>query len=77
MKRTFVSNAETAKQVSDLALEMLARLDRSVALVQDTCSETEFKAYRRAAGRVMGEPVLELMNPLFEAHPSLKPKGLD
>ena len=77
MKRTFVSNAETAKQVSDVMLDVSSRLNESIILVQDTCSEDEFKDYRRAVGAVMGEILLEVLNPLYKQHPSLKPKGFD
>jgi hypothetical protein len=37
----------------------------------------EFKAYRRAVGGVMGEIVLEILNPLYKAHPSLKPTEME
>jgi hypothetical protein len=77
MKRTFVSNVETAKQVSDVMLDVSSRLNQSIILVQDTCSAEEFKDYRRSVGAVMGEILLEVLNPLYKQHPSLKPKGLD
>jgi len=32
---------------------------------------------RLAAAKVMGEMLLEVMNPLYREHPELKPEGLD
>ncbi|HIA1005765.1 TPA: hypothetical protein ACWO6X_004945, partial [Salmonella enterica subsp. enterica serovar Muenchen] len=38
--------------------------------------ENEFKAYREAVGFIMGEMLIKIMNPLYEKHPEIKPKGL-
>lgn len=65
-----------AQQVSDLMIEFQGRLNDSIIAVQENCSSEEFKAYRLAAGRVMGEMLLEVMNPLYARHPSLKPPEL-
>jgi hypothetical protein len=71
-----ITDELVAKQVGELMLEFGARLDASVALVRDNCSPEELKVYRRAAGKVMGEMLLEIMNPLYLQHPGLKPEGL-
>jgi hypothetical protein len=71
-----ITNKETATQISSLMLELAAKLDASVALVQDTCEEVEFNSYRRIAGNLMGTMLLEVMNPLYQTHPDLKPVGL-
>lgn len=68
---------EAAAKVVDLFLEFGARLDQSVSLVQQSSSESEFRIYRRSVGKLMGSMLLEIMNPIFEAHPDLKPEGLD
>jgi len=47
-------------------LEFGSRLDASVALVRDRCSVAEFKAYQKAAGRVMAKMLLEVMNLLYD-----------
>jgi hypothetical protein len=65
-----------ARQVSDLMLDISARLNRSVSLVQETVSAEEFALYRRAVGRIMGDILLEVLNPLYRDHPGLKPDGL-
>jgi hypothetical protein len=58
-------------------LECSARINDSIRLVQENCSPDEFKAYRLAAGRVMGEILMEDMNPIYQDHPDLKPEDLD
>jgi hypothetical protein len=71
-----IKDKEVAARVSQLMLEFGAKLDESVALAKLRCSEAEFKAYRAIVGRLMGEMLLEVMNPLYAEHPDLKPKEL-
>lgn len=71
-----IERKEVAKEISDLMLEMGRKLDASVALVQERCGAREFDAYRRAVGRIMGEMLLQVMNPLYQRHPELKPEKL-
>jgi hypothetical protein len=54
-------------------IEFRGCLDGSTATVRGRCSSEEFAAYRRAVGRIMGEILLEVLNPLYAEHPSLKP----
>jgi hypothetical protein len=71
-----IKNEHVAKQVSDLMVEFSQRINDSILLVQDNCSEEEFLAYRRTAGQVLGKIYLDIMTPLYQVHPSLKPEGL-
>ncbi|HEC9119087.1 TPA: hypothetical protein ACIBV0_000700 [Salmonella enterica subsp. enterica serovar Litchfield] len=66
----------TAILISDLMLRFGKELDESVAVVQSRCDEDEFKVYREAVGLIMGEMLIKIMNPLYEKHPEIKPKGL-
>jgi hypothetical protein len=66
-----------AESVSKLMLEFGARLDASVVTVRDRCSEAEFCAYRSAVGKILGDMLLDVMNPLYLQHPGLKPSGLN
>jgi len=72
-----IRDARIAKQVSDLMIEFSGRLDGSIATVRDQCSPEEFAAYRRAVGRIMGEMLLEVLNPLYAEHPALKPAEME
>ena len=71
-----IENKEIAKEIGKLMLEYGARLDASVALVRDHCTDDELRQYRKAVGKIMGEMLLEIMNPLYARHPDLKPKEL-
>jgi hypothetical protein len=74
---SMIDNEVTAAELSRLLLDVAARLDHSVELVRTTCSSDQFILYRRAIGRVMAEILLEILNPLYEQHPMLKPPELD
>ena len=71
-----IQNKETAKEISDLMLELGAKLNASVVLVRDTCEASEFNAYREAVGQLMGTMLIDVMNPLYSVHPELKPEEL-
>ncbi len=71
-----IENKAIARQLSELMLECGTRLDRSIELVKEHCSEQEFKVYRRAVGMIMGDMLLQVMNPIYVRHPGLKPKRL-
>jgi hypothetical protein len=51
-------------------------LDTSVAVAQDACAESEFLAYRRVIGNVLGEMWDEVIQPLLRKHPHLTPEAL-
>jgi hypothetical protein len=63
-----------AEKVLALMLEYSGKLDASVQLVKDTCTEQEFRHYRRAIGKIMGEMGVEIMWPIFKEHPELEPE---
>jgi hypothetical protein len=65
-----------AQQISTLMLEYGAKLDESVNLVRAHGSDEDFKKYREAVGRILGYMLLDIMNPLYEEHPDLKPPDL-
>lgn len=66
-----------ARSISDLMLDVTARLDTSLATVQERGSPEEFERYRDAVGRILGEILLEVLNPIYAEHPDLKPPGFD
>jgi hypothetical protein len=66
-----------AKQVSELMLHIGKQLDGSLHVIQSMCTPDEFKAYRQCIGKIMGEILLSVLNPLYAEHPALKPEELD
>jgi hypothetical protein len=71
------SHADTAKYVSDLMLDIPGRLDESVGIIKSSCTPEEEAAYRRSVGRILGRILLDVLNPLYAEHPSLKPQGFE
>jgi hypothetical protein len=67
---------EIAQQISSLMLEYAAKLNGSVELVMANASAEETQRYKRAVGTVMGEMLIEIMNPIYAEHPDLKPPQL-
>jgi hypothetical protein len=72
-----IHDEEVAKQVSDLMAGVCRRIEESLRLVQEKCSEEEFLRYQRAAASVMGYAYMDVLRPLYHEHPSLKPEGMD
>ena len=72
-----ISNSDVAKQISDLMLDIFRRVDESVATVKTKCPLDEALVYKKAVGRVAGPIVMEVLEPLYAKHPSLKPSNWD
>ena len=60
--------ARTLNEAKDLLLE-------SMSTVKETRPNVEYEAYHRAVGRVVAVMLFEIMEPLFDANPSIKPQG--
>ena len=72
-----ISSPEVAKRVNALMLEIGTKLNASIADVGSSCPEEEFMNYRRVVGKIMGAMLLDIMNPIYAAHPALKPSELE
>jgi hypothetical protein len=68
---------DVAHDVNNLMLDMGRKLDASLAQVQKSCSAAEFEQYRKVVGQIMGEILIEVMNPILLKHPQLKPAELN
>lgn len=71
-----IEDKDTARQVSELMIEVGRRLNDSVALVQGTSSDEDFGAYRTVIASLLGTMLVDVMNPLYAKHPDLKPDEL-
>jgi len=58
-------------------LDVGSRLDKSVGLVAEACTSEEFFEYRKAVAEIMGDILLNILNPIYKQHPGLRPPGLD
>jgi ubiquinone/menaquinone biosynthesis C-methylase UbiE len=68
-----IENAEVAGKVDEALREAYRVLDNSAALVRERCSEAETKNYLQQVGNVLYELIFRMMEPLYKAHPELKP----
>ncbi len=71
-----VQDELVAMKISELMLDIGERLDASILMVMENGSPQEFNEYRAIVGRLMGAILLEILNPLYSQHPSLKPPEL-
>ena len=69
-----ISNRETAKEVEKTMRQCSAALDESIRLVMDTCSEDEFKGYRKTIGQIMGTIYLDVRQPIHRRFPDWEPE---
>lgn len=67
---------DVAETINRLMLDYGAKLDSSVKLVMDTSSVEEFEKYRMAVAQIMGTMLVDIMNPIYQEHPELKPPEL-
>jgi hypothetical protein len=68
---------EVAEKLSVLLLQINAKLNDSVALVRDTCTNEEFETFRTEIGKIMGGLFLEVAERLYREHPLLRPEQLN
>jgi hypothetical protein len=64
-----------AQQIRSLMLDVTIRLDDSVGAATDHCREEEIRPYRDAVERIKEIMSHEILDPLYDAHPDLKPSS--
>jgi len=68
---------EAAKKIVDLMIKHGAEQNALLAEIQSICSNEEFQKYRRMIAQSMGSILLDVINPIVEMHPDLKPSQLE
>jgi hypothetical protein len=71
-----LSNKDTAAEVEKIVCECSATLNESIRRVMETCSDEEFKVYRRVIGQIMGSIYTDVMQPIHRRYLDLEPEGL-
>ena len=71
-----IEDKETARNVSKAFIEASGLLAESVAAVARTASADQLAEYKLAVGKVLGEMLFEIVNPLYGDHPDLIPNGM-
>lgn len=72
-----ITDGDIAKQVSESAAAVYRLINDALIAAKEHCPEHEFRRLRDGMGRVLGELLLEVLNPLYRDHPDLAPEGLE
>lgn len=72
-----IDNAQAAKYVSELFLDINERLTESVDKIEGACTPEEFQTYRRRVGTLVYSTFEQILVPIYRKHPSLKPPNLE
>ena len=72
-----IKDSEVATNVSQVLQDAFNHLGESMMQVNKTCSETEAAAYRQRIGDIFYIIVFDILEPLYEEHPQLKPVDWD
>lgn len=70
------ADKDLAEKVSKKILEINHLMSEAIGMVVEHGSANEKSAFCEAAGVVLGEMLINIMNPLYRKHPDLKPPEL-
>jgi hypothetical protein len=65
---------EVAASVNSKLRDCYQILEDSILEVNKNCSDDEAKNYRQKVGTIFSTIVFDLMEPLYQEHPELKPE---
>jgi hypothetical protein len=71
-----IKDKEVAAQINDLMIGITTKVIDSMLSVIEQCGPNEGAAYRQAAARAMGPLYSDVLFPLWEEHPELRPKHM-
>jgi hypothetical protein len=65
-----------SKKSLRFGVEARAEQDLVLSEIKPSCSDDEFKQYREMIGKSMGAMLLDVINPIVQKYPDLKPPQL-
>lgn len=68
---------DVAQSVLALMFEYGGKLNDAMLKIRETSDEEEFARYRRAIGNVLDSAFAQIIDPILEEHPDLKPDQLN
>lgn len=71
-----IKDHDIAEQIIDVLDDCSSRINETIRLVQEKCSDEKFQSYRKAARFVMGYIYTDVVAPLHKEHPDLEPPEL-
>lgn len=72
-----ISDKQLAADINDRVLRVNDLLNEMANLVQKNGLESELRPFCFAIGKVSGELLFSVANPLYREHPDLKPPEMD
>jgi hypothetical protein len=72
-----IKEPDVAKQISETMKRMWNELMSCFEVVRERCSPEEYQAFRKATKNIGCGIVFDVMEPLYDAHPNLKPPNWD
>lgn len=67
---------ETARTVLALMFDYGAKLNDAMLMIRENSDAEEFARYRRAIGNVLDSAFEQIIDPILEEHPDLRPEQL-
>ena len=71
-----IEKGDVARHINSVMFEVSEQINQSIWLVKNECTTQEFDAYRKACAKILGDILLEVLNPIYAAHPEIKPNEL-
>lgn len=65
---------DIAEQALAALYDASLKMNTTLMLIKEECSEEEFRRYRRGTGRAMGYLYTEVILPILKEHPDLEPE---
>jgi hypothetical protein len=72
-----ISDRDTATKVAGLMNEAFLKVDESCSIVRETCAPEECKAFLKATAPIAGGIVMDVLEPIYDEYPELKPANWD
>ncbi len=72
-----IENKEVAAEIEHKFRSCYQLLEDAILEVNKQCSEAEAKAFRQKVGTLFSGIVFDFLEPLYAAHPELKPPDWD
>jgi hypothetical protein len=58
-------------------IQVMAQCDALLINLEGKCPESDFREHRQRVGRVMGAVSIDVLEPIFEEHPDLRPRDAE
>jgi hypothetical protein len=71
------TNSTLAEKIQKQLLDVSHLLETSILEVEKSCNAEEATAYKRAVGKIVTQILFDLVEPIYESNPSIKPEGWD